>query len=183
MEFFKNLWNKIKGIFMNTTPQPPAPSFNPPKIILQDPVKSVEPVSLAAPWLDWMLKHQGEKTQTGAKPTPFIEEIFSHTTYGPLKGVTPSSCAAGICTALEENDFKSTKSAAAHSYVDYGTKCEVRTGAILVFEFDPGHFHVTLALKVEGKKVVCVGANQSHFIQQSTYELKYLVASRWPVKK
>jgi len=52
---------------------------------------------IVAPWMDWMRQHRGEIQQTSAKPTPFTESIFKHTTYGPLNRVTPSSCAATVC--------------------------------------------------------------------------------------
>jgi len=82
----------------------------------------------ATPWMDWMRQHRGEIQQTGAKPTPFTEEIFQHTTFGALNGITPSSCAATVCAALELNGYSSTHSAAAVSYRSYGTSCTLQPG-------------------------------------------------------
>lgn len=86
------------------------------------------------PWLDWLKKHIGEKEWTGSSPSAFVEECFKHTNYGPLHGSTPASCAATLCAALEESGYRSTKSAAALSFAKYGDPCDLKEGAIIVFE-------------------------------------------------
>lgn len=135
------------------------------------------------PWMDWMRQHRGEVQLTGAKPTPFTEEIFKHTTFGPLHGVTPESCAATVCAALEENGYKSTHSAAAASYVSYGTGCDLKPGCIIVFRWPGGGHHVDFCDAIIDQHTVRgLGGNQGHSLRDSDFLRQYIVATRWPVK-
>ena len=137
-----------------------------------------------APWLEWLEKHVGEKEWTGEEPSQFVKDCFAHTTYGPLHGVTPASCAATICAALENTGYKSTKSAAAKSFASssFGVICGIIPGSIGVFEFSPGHRHVTCIRKVfQDGLLECVGGNQGHYLKAAKYDKKYLISTRWPV--
>jgi Subtilase family len=137
----------------------------------------------ATPWMDWMRQHRGEIQQTGAKPTPFTEEIFKHTTFGALKGVTPASCAATVCAALEETGFTSTHSAAASSYLTYGAACGLQPGCVVVFRWPAGDYHVDFCDEIINSETVRgLGGNQGHQLQDSDYSSRYIVATRWPVK-
>jgi kumamolisin len=137
----------------------------------------------ATPWMDWMRQHRGEIQQTGAKPTPFTEAIFQHTTFGPLNGVTPPSCAATVCAALELNGYSSTHSAAAVSYRTYGTACALQPGCVVVFQWPAGDYHVDFCdAIIDADTVRGLGGNQGHQLQDSDYSREYIVATRWPVK-
>ncbi|SHN73472.1 glycoside hydrolase domain-containing protein [Bradyrhizobium erythrophlei] len=134
------------------------------------------------PWMDWMRRHRGEVQQTGAKPTAFTEEIFSHTSYGALNGFTPESCAATVCAALEETGYRSTKSAAAKSYVTYGTACDLKPGCIVVFQWPDGGHHVDFCDEIVDASVIRgLGGNQGHALQDSNFLRKFIIATRWPV--
>jgi hypothetical protein len=134
----------------------------------------------APPWMDWMRRHRGEVQRTGVKPTAFTEEIFRHTTFGPLKGTTPESCAATVCAALEETGYKSTHSAAAASYLSYGTACPLKPGCIIVFRWPSGAHHVDFCdAIVDTDTVRGLGGNQGHSLQDSDYLVRYIVATRW----
>jgi len=137
----------------------------------------------ATPWMEWMRQHRGEIQQTGAKPTPFTEEIFKHTTFGALNGVTPPSCAATVCAALEETGYASTHSAAASSYLTYGTACGLQPGCVVVFRWPAGDYHVDFCDEIINSETVRgLGGNQGHHLQDSDYSSKYIVATRWPMK-
>lgn len=139
-----------------------------------------------APWLSWMRSHLGEKEMTGATPTPFDEEIFSHTNYGPLHGVMEPGCAATACAALEECGYKSTHNAAAQSFHNFGEACELKPGAIVGFNWSGGTHadHVTFCDHVvDGKYVACLGGNQSHEVRVSTFSKACVVFVRWPTEK
>lgn len=133
-----------------------------------------------APWLDWMKSHIGEPEYTGSVPTPFIEECFSHTNYGPLDGSTPASCAATLCAALEESGYRSTRSAAALSYANYGEPSELKQGAIIVFQWASGDHHVSVCDTFDAETVACIGGNQGHLLQPSRFNQKWIIATRWP---
>jgi hypothetical protein len=135
------------------------------------------------PWMDWMRAHRGEVQQTGAKPTAFTEEIFSHTNFGPLNGFTPESCAATVCAALEETGYRSTKSAAAKSYVNYGAACDLKPGCIVVFQWPDGGHHVDFCDQIiDASTMRGLGGNQGHALQDSNFLRKFIIATRWPVK-
>jgi len=139
--------------------------------------------SAATPWMDWMREHRGEVQQTGATPTAFTEEIFSHTNFGPLHGSTPESCAATVCAALEESGYRSTRSAAAMSYRSYGTPCELKPGCIVVYQWPSGGHHVDFCDAIlDSDTVRGLGGNQGHSLQDSNFLRKFIVATRWPVK-
>jgi len=132
----------------------------------------------STPWLDWLLKHEGEPEFTGTEPTPFVKECFSHTSYGPLHGSTPASCAATLCAALEESGYSSPHSAAAISFAKFGEKCDLQVGAICVFQWPNGEHHVSVCLSPE--KNLFLGGNQGHMLQRQTYNPKYIIAIRRP---
>lgn len=133
-------------------------------------------------WLYKMHEWEGTVEWTGTTPSERVIMFFSHTNYGPLHGSTPASCAATLCAALELSGYRSTKSAAAISYAKYGDPCELKQGAIVVFQWPSGEHHVTVVESFTEETVTCVGGNQGHKIQPATYFRKYIIATRWPVK-
>lgn len=137
----------------------------------------------ATPWLDQMRLYVGQPCPTGKPPTPWIIETFSHTNFGPLHGVTPAACAATLCRVLDDTGYASTHSAAAISYENYGTPCDLKSGAILVFQWPSGDHHVTLCDQVlDDQQVKCLGGNQDHLVKDSVYPIDDIVATRWPTK-
>lgn len=133
--------------------------------------------------MDVLAAWMGQPEVTGSAPTEFDRMIFSYTDYGPLGNTMESGCAATICAMLAQTGYKSTRSAAAISYKKYGTPCELKPGAICVFEWSPGEHHVSTCLKViDQKTAVFRGGNQSHLVKDSVYETRYLIGIRWPVK-
>ncbi len=134
------------------------------------------------PWLDWLRKHIGEVEWTGRMSTPFVHMIFSHTTFGD-PGTTPACCAATLCAALELTGFRSPHRADAISFRNYGTACELKPGAIVVFEWRPGEYHVSVCDHIpDESRVSCTGGNQQHYLQTITYPREYILTVRWPVK-
>lgn len=131
----------------------------------------------AMPWMTWMRSHIGEVEQTGAVPTDFDREVFSHTSYGPLQ-LMDQGCAATACAALEENGYLSSHSAAAASFLHYGTECELKPGCIVVF-----NHHVTFCDHIiDDEWVACLGGNQGHMVKVSNFQRKDILACRWPIK-
>jgi hypothetical protein len=130
----------------------------------------------------WMRAHRGQIQQTGAKPTPLTLEIFRHTSFGDLQGVTPPSCAATVCAAHEESGYKSTHNAAAISYRDYGVACDLKPGCIVVLRWQNNDHHVDFCDEViDGDTVRGLGGNQGHELKDSDYSRQYIIATRWPV--
>lgn len=135
------------------------------------------------PWLDLAKKYLGEHELAGSKDdNPFIVECFKYTTYQAIHDEVPW-CAAFICKVLEDTGYKSTKSAAANSYLEYGEPCNLKPGAILVFHWPAGGQHVTICDKIMNDTLVtCLGGNQSDSVKDSNFNRAYIKACRWPVK-
>ncbi len=135
-------------------------------------------------WLAWLQSHKGEIEYTGKKPSAFVEEVFSHTTFGALKGKTPAACAATICAALEHSNYKSTRNAMAISYLKYGVACGVVKNAVVVFEWAPGEHHVSCIDEVLSDTLVaCTGGNQGHKLCTVNYARSKILATRMPNQK
>ena len=134
-------------------------------------------------WLDWMAHHIGEAEITGSVPTAFDRMVFQHTNFGGLGNRMQAGCAATACAALELNGYKSPHSAAAISFVKYGTACELKPGAICVFDFGGGDHHVSFFEKaLDSQHGIFLGGNQSHYLKRSTYPLSAIIYKCWPVK-
>ncbi len=142
-------------------------------------------VGPSAPWLNWLRSHIGEREQTGAPATDFDNEVFSHTNYGNLDGVMEPGCAATACAALEESGFKSPHNAAAESFRNYGTACELTPGCIVGFNWKGQKGihcdHVTFCDHIISDDLVaCLGGNQGHQVKVSVFSRKFIDFTRWP---
>lgn len=150
--------------------------------------KPTSGTSADEPWTAWLKSHIGEKEQTGAPPTEFDKEVFSHTNYGSLRSVMEPGCAATLCAALEESGYKSPHNAAAESFRHYGTECNLKSGAICGMRWDgkaslPAD-HVTTCLYIlpNGLQFAALGGNQSHEVKVAVYDIADIAFKRWPVK-
>ncbi len=137
--------------------------------------------SAEATWMLWLGARRGQVERTGDKPSDEVRGYFrDHTSFGDPWPVTPASCAATACAALEESGLKSPHRADAVSFLKWGTECELKYGAIVVFEFAPGHHHVTFCESTSGPGVTCLGGNQRSKICSAVFNTKYILAVRWP---
>ncbi len=140
-----------------------------------------------APWLDLAEEYLGEHELAGVNNNnQFILDCFNYTSYKASCDEI-HWCAAAQCRFLEETGYESTGRADAASFLTYGTSCSPRRGAIVVFQWENGSYHVTcmkdLSLWATQSLVGCVGGNQSHRMKLSYYDRKYIKAIRWPITK
>jgi len=142
------------------------------------------------PWLDHALKDAGVKEIRGGE-NPRIIEMFTYTTYH-AKEDEIAWCSAGLCAWLEESGIPSTKSAAARSWLDWGTTINLpRKGCICIIRQrrsskdkatgSTSGFHVGLWLNEENGYVRLWGCNQSDSVKESSFPLsKYeIMGYRW----
>lgn len=138
--------------------------------------------AVAAPWLAWMESHIGQhETHKTGHSNPFIVALFKHTTYKTNTDATPW-CAAAVSTALEVSGYRSAHSASAFAYESYGTKCEAKPGAIVVFRWPTGGGHVSIVKSVGSGTIACTGGNQADAVKTSVFSRAHSVSYRWPVK-
>lgn len=137
--------------------------------------------STPTPWIEWLKSHIGEIELTGGDATPFDEEVFAHTTYGPLHGKMEEGCAATACAALEESGMKSPHRADAISFLNYGMPSQLEPGCVVLFQWPNGGHHVAFCSSVvNGDLVNCLGGNQDHQVKVCTFSRKHIMAARWP---
>lgn len=139
-----------------------------------------------SPWLEWMRDHIGEIEETGSKATDFDNEVFSHTSYGNLDGIMEPGCAATACAALEETGFKSTHSAAAESFRNFGEPSALVPGAIVGFNWKGKKGvhadHVAFCDHVIDQNLVaCLGGNQHSQVKVSIFSRAFIDFIRFPV--
>jgi hypothetical protein len=136
------------------------------------------------PWMTQMAAWKGEAEATGTPPTDFDKMVFSHTNFGSLGNEMEAGCAATACAALEITGYKSPHSAAAISFADYGTSCDLSPGCILVFQWSTGGHHVTFCDSIVSPELVtCLGGNQGSEVKDSSFPTSAIIATRWPVKE
>lgn len=138
----------------------------------------------SAPWyaVAQQYEAQGITAIPGPKAHPLITHFHSYTL---LKATSDEVawCSSFVCACLEEAGQKSTKSAAARSYLNYGIPLETpRQGAITVFRRGASEEqgHVAFFQRREGSKIYVLGGNQSHTIKVSAYNAADLLGYRWP---
>ena len=171
---------------------------------LDEPIKAVEkpadiPVEKSKiigevpSWLKWFKEREGwtefdhdKELSKGWK--------YTHLDYTTVIGASHAWCAMSLCSALEENGYISSGSAAASSYANFGETCDFKLGAILPIRHASGGHHVTLFYDwFDKSKMIafCLGGNQGDSINISTYNLsgndkghdQVMTSPRWPVKK
>lgn len=175
MKFWNDLKNWLNGL------------FNKAATVIKSPIV---PIS-ATPWMDWIAKHEGEHEVSGSKDNAFIMSLYKYANY-PTEHDEVPWCAALVNAALKLNGYKGSNSAAAKSFDNYGTPCELKFGAIVTIRHHSGGRHVTFFYGWENEaqhKAICFGGNQSNALRKTVYDLsgnRYgndeVVASRWPVK-
>lgn len=134
------------------------------------------------PWMTLAKQYMGQHEILGAKDNQFILDCFKYTGYKAHHDEVPW-CAAFVCRMLEETHNKSTKSAAAASYENFGLASELKPGCIIVFKWPGGGHHVTFCHHiVDSTHVACIGGNQSDMVKISVFPRHSIVATRWPVQ-
>jgi uncharacterized protein (TIGR02594 family) len=153
-----------------------------------------------APWLSQMRAITGTKEFQGGADNPIImawkEDIkkafpdmanytngYTHDSV-PWCGLTMAAVMARCAPPIRPpfNPHDDTESYLyALSWLGFGTKCDPRVGAILVFSREGGG-HVTLCEQVRDDKVWIRGGNQSDRVNVSTRMLdSSFKGARWPV--
>lgn len=132
-------------------------------------------------WLTLAKGYLGEHEILGVKDNQFILDCFKFTNYKASHDEVPW-CAAFVSRVLEESGYKSSHSAWAFDFSNYGTKSELKAGAIVVFKWATGGGHVSIIdHMVDEHTVACCGGNQSDMVKISQFPRASIIALRWPV--
>lgn len=130
------------------------------------------------------MRELGVKEIPGVKSHPRILDYFEATRYRAKDDAVPW-CAAFVCFCLEQVGVRSTRSARAADYAHYGSPCELKPGAIVVFgkaDHDAGGSgHVAFFESEQGDLVSVLGGNQNNAVNIAKRPKSRIVAVRWPV--
>lgn len=123
------------------------------------------------------------KEVPGASSAGRIISYHQHTSLKATNDEVPW-CSAAMCCCFEELGLTSTKSAAARSWLGYGTRLkEFKLGAIAIFERGTPESmsgHVGIALNEDNNVVQVIGGNQSNAVSIMKFPKAKLIAYMWP---
>lgn len=128
----------------------------------------------------------------GVEAHPTILSFFNYTT---LKGNAlalsdeTAWCSAFICAMMEQCGIKSTRSAAARSWLGWGEKCTpLQLGAIVVVRrLDPknpkaAHVGMFAGIPDANKRgFALLGGNQRNRVCTKLYNFDDIIDARWPI--
>jgi uncharacterized protein (TIGR02594 family) len=141
-----------------------------------------EPMPIGStPWMVIAKREIGQEEIQGGE-NPRIIEYHSATTLSADEDEI-AWCSAFVTWCLEKAGYKSTKSAWARSYENYGKDLdEPKVGCIVVFDWGDGSGHVGFITAWTSQTVTVLGGNQSDSVCTATFSRRNISAFKWPVK-
>lgn len=134
------------------------------------------------PWYGIAQKEKGVAEISGGKHNPRIIEYGKATTLEPSDDETPW-CAIFVCWCLEKVGYKSTNSAWARDYLNYGIKlAKPQEGCIVVFSRGANSGHVGFFVSETEDHVLVLGGNQDNKVCTQFYPKSRVLGYRWPIK-
>lgn len=122
----------------------------------------------------------------GSQSNPRIVEYHQAASLRAQDDATPW-CAAFVSWVLEQSGVRSTRSAWAKSYLQWGSALDQpRPGAITVFHrgsgppSSKGPGHVGFFVEERGASIGLLGGNQGNHVNIKSYSKSRLLAYRWP---
>lgn len=124
----------------------------------------------------------GVKEVPGSGNNPKVIEYHSATTL-KAKADAIAWCASFASWVLEMAGIRSTRSAWARDYLNWGVRLSApRRGCIVVHERNApgGDSHVNFFLRDLGDSIECVGGNQSNAVTIARFPKSSILGYRWP---
>lgn len=178
---FVSSYFKSKPVKLATPP--PKEQLKQEELVKEKVEKKPEPISsdknLIPPWL---LVAEGE---IGIKEVPGVGNNKRILEYHSVTGLAASQdsvpwCASFVSWCLEVSGIKSTKSARAKSYLEFGVKLtEPRKGCICVFNRNGGG-HVGFYMGENDVSIFVLGGNQRNAVNIAPYSKADFLEYRWP---
>jgi uncharacterized protein (TIGR02594 family) len=134
----------------------------------------------------WLVKargYVGQKEILGRRHASFILRHWV-LIRAPFTDDETPWCAGFVGGVLEECGIRSSRSAAARSYLKWGSPLAGPvTGCVAVFERGPGHGHVGFAVGQDTKgHVLVLGGNQGNMVRISPFARSRVLGCRWPAE-
>lgn len=137
------------------------------------------------PWLAEARKCIGQKEIYGPRHNAWIVSLWKFLGL-PFRDDETPWCAAFVGATLEKCGIKSTKSAAARSYQNWGVKIDKPIpGCIVVFwRGNPNGYsgHVGFVTgQTRAGHLVVLGGNQGDAVSEAAFSVDRVVSYRWPL--
>ena len=131
-------------------------------------------------WIEIAINELGTQEIAGDESNPRIDEYLRSVKI-PGNDDIPW-CAAFVNWVLGEANLRATGTARARSFCAIGTRCDVKFGAIAIFErgSDQRKGHVGFVMDSFKNKIYLLGGNQSNRVGIGMYQKSKLVSCRWP---
>lgn len=132
-------------------------------------------------WLDNARRYIGLHEIAGARNNPIILRWWT-AIRAPFTNDETPWCAAFVGGILEESGIRSSRSAAARSYLNWGQKlASPAVGSIVVFERGPSTGHVAFVVGRDAVgNLMCLGGNQSNMVCIEPKPRSRVLGYRWP---
>lgn len=133
-------------------------------------------------WLVGARKYIGEREIKGRKHNPLILRWWT-VIRAPFTDDETPWCAAFVGGMLEAAGVKSSRSAAARSYMKWGRSlANPALGCIVVFERGPRNGHVGFLVGIDGRtgNLLILGGNQGDAVNIRAFPPSRLLGYRWP---
>lgn len=135
----------------------------------------------------WMLiakKEQGQKEIPGAAHNPRIVEYHGTTTLRANTDEVPW-CSSFVNWVMNKSGHRTTRSAAARSWLAYGIEVPIQYGAIAVTTRSGSTSktagHVGFVVRYTDTRIWLLGGNQSDTVKISSFPRSILLGCRMPV--
>lgn len=131
-------------------------------------------------WLALARQYLGEHEITGSKHNPLILRWWAAIRAPYTDDETPW-CAAFVGGVLEACGIRSSRSAAARSYLHWGQAVPPTPGCIVVFERGPRNGHVGFLVGFDERgRLLVLGGNQGNAVTIAPYPRERVLGYRWP---
>jgi uncharacterized protein (TIGR02594 family) len=142
-------------------------------------------------WIEIAKGEVGQRETAGAKHNPRVVEYHQTTSLKATSDEVPW-CSSFVNWCMKQAGIAGTGSAAAKSWLSWGTSCDPRTGCVVVIrqKFTGGDkstgsasgYHVGFLQSLTDTHVEILGGNQGDSVKLSKFPLaKYTVEGyRWP---
>lgn len=139
-------------------------------------------------WLRVASAYIGQTEQAGSKHNPLVVKMFALIRMSGIKDDETPWCAAFVGSCLEEAGIKSSRSAAALSYLDYGQKLAAPVlGSIAVKrrynssgKVIGGHVFFVAGRTTDGR-ILGLGGNQNNRVGIDPFDPSGIVGYRYPL--
>ncbi len=137
------------------------------------------------PWLTLANRDLGTAEIKGARHNPKIMQYFIDIGATWAETDEVPWCAAFVGSCIERSGIRSSRSAAARDFLEWGAECDQQVGCIVVLKrgTNEKQGHVGFWLGAELNRVTILGGNQGNRVSVATFPATDVLGYRWPAQE